>query len=105
MDIEPEEVNLKRKPNVEDIGTKKKKIEQQQPAYMPMKMPEGPRIRYYKEIVTKTYMDAKGRLITEDVEENREEIITGPEPTRPSQIIGFKKGTQAGMSSFLVKSK
>ncbi|CAG9313178.1 unnamed protein product [Blepharisma stoltei] len=107
MDIveEPKlETTLKRKLKIEEKDNKKVKMELQQPT-PPIPMPEGPRVKHVKTVVSKTYINEKGYLVTEDVVEDQIVTITDPEPRiKPTQILGCKKGTQSCMQAFLVKS-
>lgn len=106
MDIEPERQNalpLKRKLDADEKGIKKTRFVQ--PSIQPTPMPSGPRFKHIKETSTKTYMDEKGRFVTEEVIEDKMVLVTEEEQVaKPLQVIGLKKGTQSCMQSFLVKS-
>ena len=84
---------VKRMPK-DEKPTKKAKFD----ASVPVPMPIGK--RKIKKVTSKTYLDERGKLVTEDVEE----YVTDEEAPEAPKVIASKQGAQGSLMSFFKKS-
>ena len=90
---EPQKKGVKRQP-IDTKPAKKAKFD----AAVPVPMPVGK--RKIKKITSKTYLDERGKLVTEDVEE----YVTDEEAPDAPKVIASKTGQQGNLMSFFKKS-
>lgn len=90
---EPQKKGVKRIP-VDTKPAKKAKFD----AAVPVPIPIGK--RKIKKITSKTYLDERGKLVTEDVEE----YVTDEEAPEAPKVIASKSGQQGSLMSFFKKS-
>ena len=90
---EPQKKGVKRIP-VDTKPAKKAKFD----AAVPVPIPIGK--RKIKKITSKTYLDERGKLVTEDVEE----YVTDEDAPEAPKVIASKSGQQGNLMSFFKKS-
>mmetsp|Transcript_14148 Transcript_14148/g.26621 ORF Transcript_14148/g.26621 Transcript_14148/m.26621 type:complete len:357 (+) Transcript_14148:13-1083(+) len=109
MDLEPTPHIAKRKHSPDSASGKRIKTERIEVSpLVNAGNEENEKVPVYKIVkkkLTRTYMNEKGRLVTEDyVEEVREEVTYKPQPQPQSAKAGaVKKGTQTSIGAFFKK--